>query len=78
MSVIATQYPKQAEENEKNVMKVKDKKMCTEVSEPKNAEKRSMCFKSFSSETLHAVLAVTSCSDLVGCQINKFRGFFPA
>lgn len=39
-------------------------------------KKRSTCFKSFSSETLHAVLAVTSCSDLVACQINKFRGFF--
>lgn len=44
--------------------------------ESKIAEKRSLCFKGFSSETLHAVLAVTSCSDLVAWQINKFRIFF--
>lgn len=79
MSVILTQCqsaPKTRKGKMKKCNESARQKMSTKVAEPKNAKKRSTCFKSFSSETLHAVLAVTSCSDLVACQINKFRGFF--
>lgn len=74
MSVILTQYqsaPKTRKGKMKKCNESARPKMSTKVAEPKNAKKRSTCFKSFSSETLHAVLAVTSCSDLVACQITS-------